>query len=194
LQQNPSPIEEARSGVMSGSDTDDSTGYDPKARNIAESYLAAFPGVDRQALETHLGIAATGSIMSSALVSHLAGAGFDVTRPRFTVLRMLYLARDHRLPQSEIAHQMAVSGANVTQLIDALEREGWVHRVVNPADKRVTFAQLTPDGEERCSRLVPAMIEFMEASCGPLTQEERVQLSALLAKVRRYLESHRPDD
>jgi MarR family 2-MHQ and catechol resistance regulon transcriptional repressor len=174
---------------MTVDESSDAPGYDPKARRIAESYRAAFPNVDQQALETHLGIAATGGLMSNALVDHLAEAGFDITRPRFTVLRMLYLAPDRRLPQSEIAHQMSVSGANVTQLIDALEREGWVQRVVNPADKRVTFAQLTPEGEERCSRLVPAMIDFMEASCGPLTQEERVQLSALLAKVRRFLEA-----
>jgi DNA-binding MarR family transcriptional regulator len=167
--------------------------YDEKARQIALSYQAAFSDVDVQALETHLAIAATGGIMSSGLVMHLAEAGFDITRPRFTVLRMLYLAPERRLPQSEIAHQMSVSGANVTQLIDALEREGWVQRVVNPADKRVTFAQLTAEGEERCARLLPAMIEYMEDSCGPLTEEERVQLSALLGKVRRYLD-HRYHD
>jgi len=168
--------------------------YDEKNRRIVLSYGAAFPDVDIPALEAHLGIAATGSIMTNGMVIHLAEAGFDITRPRFTVLRMLYLAPEHRLPQSEIAHQMGVSGANVTQLIDALEREGWVQRAVNPADKRVTFAQLTPDGEERCSRLLPAMIAYMQDSVGPLTEAEQVQLSSLLAKVRRYLDARYRDE
>ena len=163
--------------------------HDDKSRQIAVSYSTAFPKVDVDAIETHLALAATGGILSTGLVRHLAAAGFDITRPRFTLLRMLYLAPGRRLPQSEIAHEMAVSGANVTQLIDVLEREGWVERVVNPADKRITFAQLTKDGGERCSRLLPAMIEYMEDSCSPLSNEEKAQLRSLLARVRAYLEA-----
>src|SRR5688572_6271322 len=114
---------------------------DEKVRGIVESYSAAYPQVDAQALVSHILVAYMGNTITNGLVRHLAGAGFEITRPRFTLLRMLYLSPEHRLPQSEIAQSMRVSGANVTQLIDALEREGWVERMINPADKRVTFAQ-----------------------------------------------------
>jgi MarR family 2-MHQ and catechol resistance regulon transcriptional repressor len=165
------------------------TAQDEKIRGIVEGYSKAYPHVDEQALVSHILTAYVGNMLTSGLVRQLAGAGFEITRPRFTLLRMLYLSPEHRLPQSEIAQSMRVSGANVTQLIDALEREGWVERLINPADKRVTFAQLTPDGEERCSRLLPAMIEFMEGSMSGLTIEELSLLEGLLAKLRYSVES-----
>ena len=112
---------------------------DEKIRGIVEGYAKAYPHVDEQALVSHILTAFVGNMMTSGLVRHLAGAGFEITRPRFTLLRMLYLSSDHRLPQSEIAQSMRVSGANVTQLIDALEREGWVERMINP----VSYTHLT---------------------------------------------------
>ena len=175
---------------MHGTLSDDQIpAQDKMVRGIAQGYSNAYPLVDEQAIVGHILTAYVGNMMTSGLVRHLAGAGFEITRPRFTLLRMLYLSPEHRLPQSEIAQSMRVSGANVTQLIDALEREGWVERMINPADKRVTFAQLTPDGEERCARLLPAMIEFMEDSMSGLTSEEVAQLEGLLAKLRTSLES-----
>jgi len=158
------------------------------SRTVA-SYAHAFPDVDPRALASHLELVITGNAVANGLARHIAGAGFDVTRPRFTLLRLLYLSPEQRLLQNEIAREMAVTSANVTQIIDSLEEEGWVERVVSPTDRRFTYAQLTPAGVEACDRLVPAIVEFMASTCGALTPDEQAQLIELLRRVRSHLKS-----
>ena len=77
--------------------------------------------------------------------------------------------------------------ANITQVIDVLEREGLVERVANRNDRRVTYARLTPRGEDICARMVPAMVALMEQTCASLSEEEKLELARLLAKFRRDL-------
>jgi len=124
--------------------------------------------------------------MRNAVTSFLA-AHYDINTARYSLLRALYFAEGRRLSQSDIAREMAVTSPNVTQLIDALEGDGYVERVVSETDRRVTFARLTKSGEERCSTLVPAMAGFMEATTEALTTEELQQLAMLLQKLRENL-------
>jgi DNA-binding MarR family transcriptional regulator len=158
------------------------------------SYAHAFPDADPTALASHLELVITGNAVANGLARHIAGAGFDVTRPRFTLLRLLYLSPERRLLQNEIAREMAVTSANVTQIIDSLEEEGWVERIVSPTDRRFTYAQLTPAGAEACGRLVPAIVEFMASTCATLSPDEQAQLIELLHRVRAHLESRYGDE
>lgn len=158
-----------------------------RVQRTAEMYATAYPDSNMQALLTHLHVVSAGAAVSAGLLAHLNASGFEVTRPRFTLLRLLYLTNETRLAQTEIAREMGVSSANVTQLIDSLEREGWVERTVNPSDRRVTYARLTPEGEAQCAVLVPSMRDFMEESCSVLSDIEQKQLQTLLTKVRRHM-------
>jgi DNA-binding MarR family transcriptional regulator len=58
---------------------------------------------------------------------------------------------------------------------------------VSETDRRVTYAHLTSQGQERCAELVPAMAAFMEETTDALTTEELQQLTALLQKLRENL-------
>ena len=151
------------------------------------SYARSFPDADVEAIETHLNLASTGSALTRGIEERIREEGFELTRPRYTIVRMLYLSPEQALPQSEIAQALRVSGANVTQLIDGLASDGWVERVVSSSDRRVTFASLTEEGKKRCAVLVPAVVDFMVDSVSPLTEEERSQLRALVQKVRNHI-------
>lgn len=48
----------------------------------------------------------------------------------------------------ELANQIALSTGGVTRLIDRLEDDGYVARVVCPSDRRATFLELTDAGIE----------------------------------------------
>jgi DNA-binding MarR family transcriptional regulator len=152
-----------------------------------ESYTQAFPEADADALATHLALAAASSFLASGIEARIQALGFDLSRPRYTIVRMLHLSPEHGMAQSDIAQALGVSGSNVTQLIDALVADGWVERVPSPSDKRVTYALLTPRGQERASVLVPAIVEHMVDSCSALTGEEQAELRRLIAKVRSSL-------
>jgi DNA-binding MarR family transcriptional regulator len=113
---------------------------------------------------------------------------FGLTRPRWTILRVLASQPEQRLPMNEISKHMKVSTANVTKLVDGLEKGGLLRRVPSPTDRRVLFAQLTPEGEALQLELRPVIAEFLAHVWEALTAEERVLLAGLLAKAHAELE------
>lgn len=149
-----------------------------------ESYTRAFPEEDADALATHLALASTSGLLTRGIEAQIQALGFELTRPRYSIVRMLFLSPEQALPQSEIAQALRVSGSNITQLIDGLVSGGWVERSVSAADKRVTLAVLTAAGKEHAARLVPAVVRYMVESCSALTPEEQGELRRLIEKVR----------
>jgi DNA-binding MarR family transcriptional regulator len=156
----------------------------------AASYSRAFPGADLESLQTHLGLASVSTALAKELEARVTRLGFDLTRPRYTIVRMLYLASDEALSQSALAQMLDVSGPYMTQLIDTLADDGWVERIVKKPDRRVTYVQLTPEGRERCAKLVPAIVDYMIESISCLTPDERGQLTYLAGKVMANLSAH----
>lgn len=160
--------------------------FDDGLEDIAGHYSAAFPSADIDRFRAHLAVVRTGSRLSQS-VSQFLAANFGINTARYSLLRALYFTQEKRLPQSEVAKAMNVTSPNVTQLIDALEREGLVERVVSETDRRVTLAQLTPEGIAKCSELVPGIARFMQETSAALTRDEMVQLVDLLTKFRNHL-------
>jgi DNA-binding MarR family transcriptional regulator len=161
----------------------------PTSSRVLQSYLDAFPDADISMLAAHLAVTHTGAMVTRGIEARIQDLGFDLSRPRYTIIRSLYLSPEGVLAQSDLAHILRVSGPNITQLIDGLAAEGWVERVVSPLDRRVVHARLTSEGRQRAARLVPAILEFMEDSCRTLSQDERHELQRLLEKVRLSVET-----
>jgi len=160
-----------------------------KVHQIALAYAAAFPHAGVKALEAHIAMVGLGGEIAAGMDEAIARAGFELTRSRVMLLRLLYFAEGRQLYLNEVAREMAVSAAAVSQLVDSLARDGWVERVVSPLDRRFTFAKLTASGEERCSRLVPLVADYMAHSvAAALTDEELDQLLALLAKLMNHMD------
>ena len=156
---------------------------DDGLERVAGRYRDAFPGSDVNAFRAHLAIVRSGNRLSQAVGQYL-NSHFGLNSARYSLLRALYFTDGHRLPQSEVARAMNVTSPNVTQLIDALEREGLVERAISESDRRVTYAQLTKDGEARCAELIPAMARFMQETMTPLSSGEMDQLTELLRRFR----------
>jgi DNA-binding MarR family transcriptional regulator len=160
----------------------------PPSQRTLNTYIQAFPDADHEALAAHLAVTSIAGMLTRGIEAAILDLGFELSRPRYTIVRTLYLSPDNAMAQSELAQILRVSGPNITQLIDGLVSEGWVERVVNPADRRVVHARLTAEGRKRATRLVPAIMEYMQASCGDLSLEEQVELRRLLEKVRHTVE------
>lgn len=179
-----------RNTIAENTDTTDLAG-DPQELAVTR-YSAAFPDVDPAALAAHLQVIRAGVEMSQAVTRSLGTLENPVTGPRYSLLRALYFSDDQRLPQNEIARQLGSTPANVTQLIDGLERDGYVERLTNAADRRVTYARLTAQGCATCDVLVPHMVQMMEATVSGLDRQEMTDLARLLAKLRRHLATYQP--
>ena len=111
-----------------------------------------------------------------------------LTLAKFNVLVVLRSAPDRRLPMSEISERISVTCANVTKLVDGLERGGWARRAMLPGDRRVTLAELTPGGAERIERIMGTHFQNAARLWGAMSADDNLQLIHLLMKARRSIE------
>jgi DNA-binding MarR family transcriptional regulator len=151
-------------------------------RRSAQRYKRELPWADEEAIMITLGIIRARRVMVAATPRHLEtlNLGVSLSGARVTLLLTLYFAHDRRLAQNRISREMEVSRTNITNLIDGLVKDELVTRVTSPVDRRVSYAQLTPYGEEICARLLPAMTHMMMDICSTFSEEEKTTLHMLL--------------
>jgi DNA-binding MarR family transcriptional regulator len=160
----------------------------------ASRYAQHFPWLTIAPLEAYISLLQTLRVHNVAIERYLSSLNLPkpISDARHTVLRTVYFADGNRLSQNEVSRELGVSRTNVTNLIDALERDGLVTRAVNPADRRANYVQLTAAGLEFCSTFIPAVAQFMASMFEDLDENELDELNALLTRVRggmyrRYL-------
>jgi DNA-binding MarR family transcriptional regulator len=72
-----------------------------------------------------------------------------ITVTEFDVLITLYNSEDRRLGMTALADRVMLSPAGTTHLVTRLERDGFVRREVDTADRRKWFAVLTDAGDAK---------------------------------------------
>jgi len=115
----------------------------------------------------------------------------SLTAAQLNALLVLRSAGGEGLPLSEIGRRLVVTKANVTGLVDRLERDGLVERAAQPGDRRVTIARLTPSGSRLLDDILPSHQALLGELTGGLTGVEKEQLIVLLTKLRRGLRQRR---
>src|SRR5881397_3914249 len=73
---------------------------------------------------------------------------FDLTFPRYEALMLLYYSRQGALPLGKMGVRLQVHRTSVTNIIDGLERSGFVVRERHERDRRTILAALTARGRE----------------------------------------------
>jgi DNA-binding MarR family transcriptional regulator len=101
------------------------------------------------------------------------------------LLRILYFAPEKRLTQVEVANEMKVTSANITFLVDGLEKDQLVRRVPSQTDRRTVHVELTEAGGLLAERLVPSMARLMGQLLDGFDDADKRQLSGLLDRLRR---------
>src|SRR5579884_1996726 len=105
---------------------------DRLAAGIAAVDSAKYSGADALAQELSLTLIRTFGTLNSLIEDALADDG--LSRQRLHVLAFLNRA-ETEVRMTDVSGWLGVSKANVTNLIDALEREGLVERKASPADR-----------------------------------------------------------
>lgn len=110
----------------------------------------------------------------------------NLTGAQLNTLLVLRDAGPEGIALGEIGRQLVVTKANVTGLIDRLEREELVQRDGH-ADRRITLAKLTPKGRDLLDAVLPRHRRLLEDLLDGLDLSEKQQLIALLTRIRRGL-------
>lgn len=106
-----------------------------------------------------------------------------LTQAQYNILRILR-GEGRELPSLEIAERMISVVPAITNLLDKLEKRGWVRRERCEDDRRVWHVHLTEDGSELLDELDEPNLALHQKLVGHLTARERTQLLALLEKAR----------
>jgi len=157
-------------------------------------YAGELPGTNADAVEAMLSLLRADRVHRTAVTRELQALGLEVamTGARFTLLMTLYFSRDELLAQNEISRKLNVSRTNVTNLIDGLQRDGLVERLPNPADRRVSYAQLTSAGHHVCGVLMPMVTRLMENATRDFNTDEMRQFIDFLYRLQRNISSAYP--
>jgi len=107
--------------------------------------------------------------------------GQNLTAPQFGVMEVLN--RLGSVPLKKISEELMVTGANITCVVDNLEKEEFVKRVPSKEDRRVILAELTPKGKEKLDQIMPEYVQNMATVISVLNEHEQKDLVKLLEKI-----------
>lgn len=106
---------------------------------------------------------------------------FNLTPHQFAVMEVLF--HQGPLKVGEICSKILVSGGNMTVILDNLEKNGYVERVVSPDDRRATNIQLTQSGSKIMDNVFTKHAEHITNLMDVLTKEEQNQIGEVLKKL-----------
>lgn len=96
------------------------------------------------------------------------------------------------LTQAKLSNMMLVNRANITSLIDRMEKAKLVTRTSTPSDRRYNIIVLTPYGKKLLSRIEPLYAEEVQRIMDVLLKAEQKLLIGLLEKIRENISEHVP--
>lgn len=91
------------------------------------------------------------------------------------------------LTPTEIAQVTLQDLPSISRMISRMEKNGWVHRSPDPADRRSFRVELTKEGQRLQRVLPPILREHFDALLAGLPEAHHEQLLALLKELREVL-------
>jgi len=148
---------------------------------VPPDFAEEYPDGDASATEVYATLIRAGQALYDELDRGMQ-ASFGVPEAVLQALAIID-GSEKPLTPSDIAARMFRSSATMTNLLDALEREGWARRIPNPDDRRSVLLEITDEGKALADRFLPGVRKVEAAVIGGLTAAERSTLMDMLAKV-----------
>lgn len=146
---------------------------------VLQKFVDRYPQADADAVIQFLNILRIGSDLSDALDGFLAKYG--LLQGRWWVLILLMREDNLTSTPSALAEKSGVSRATMTGLVDGLERDGLVARLIDSADRRKYSIQLTAAGQAKLDEVMPSYYQRVSTLMGSIPASLReVLLSQLM--------------
>jgi DNA-binding MarR family transcriptional regulator len=108
---------------------------------------------------------------------------FELTFPRYEALMLLFYSRTGSLPLGKMGERLQVHRTSVTNLIDGLERLGYVERTPHESDRRTILATITKRGRAT-AKSATEVLNSARFGTSPLRRAELESLFEILRRVR----------
>jgi DNA-binding MarR family transcriptional regulator len=108
---------------------------------------------------------------------------YGLTFPRYEALMLLSFSRRGSLPLGKMGERLQLHRTSMTNLIDGLERAGYVRRSAHPTDRRTTLAEITDRGREVAAQATETL-NAMRFGVDPLDDSALESIVDTLERVR----------
>jgi len=118
---------------------------------------------------------------------------FGLTDVQFNLMMLLKYQStpDKGLNQALLSNMMLVNRANITSLVDRMEKAGLVARTDAPSDRRSNIVKLTARGRKLLDHIEPLYTKEVDRVMAALDRAEQKTLIAMLEKVRANIPGQR---
>jgi DNA-binding MarR family transcriptional regulator len=157
---------------------------------IMEALRARFSGRELQAVEAVFALRIASQQAENAITEWLANTAGSPAR--YQILMLLWAATGRGVPHKDIVAAMGVTRATVSELMAALEREGFVRSSGDPDDRRQLLATLTSRGEAVMSKALEVNKARLRRVFASLSSAELTEFTALLQRVREGFAASAP--
>ena len=133
----------------------------------------------KESLNTFIGLNRTVDHLEQIVRNDIQRYGLNITE--FAVLELLYNKGDQ--PIQRIGDRVLIASSSITYVVDKLEAKGYVVRIRNIQDKRVTNASITEEGHALMNDIFPEHAATLESTFSVLSNEELATLKKELKKL-----------
>ncbi len=110
---------------------------------------------------------------------------FNISSSKFNLLVILYTGPKEGMMLSEIGDEMLVTRANVTGLIDRLEKQGYVERKKDSEDRRKVIAVIADKGRDFIENIIEEYKKWSKDIMTILDDNEKNSLISSLKKIQK---------
>jgi DNA-binding MarR family transcriptional regulator len=96
---------------------------------------------------------------------------------------LIALYEENGLLPSQLADKVSLDRPTTTGLLERLERDGWIERSFDPANRRTVRVHLTPKAQEQRSAILATYEKINGRFLEKYSNEEWTQLQSLLARL-----------
>ncbi len=148
---------------------------------VGDGFAAEFPGGDASSTEAYATLVRTGEALM-AEIDRAIRVTFGLPHAALTALAVIEGAGEPLTP-SQVSERVLAPSATMTATLDLIERQGWIRRTANPADRRSVLLEITQEGRDVTDRLLPGIRTVEQSILSALDPGEREVLLGLLGRV-----------
>ena len=98
-----------------------------------------------------------------------------------------YQTVNGRLSQTVLGKMLLVNRANITGLIDRMEKARLVRRISDPVDRRVKYIEMTEDGIQVLEKAIKVYYGRIQEITSSLSNSDYTSLCSLLETIRERM-------
>lgn len=108
-----------------------------------------------------------------------------ITVPQF--ISMAFLEKQGQAKMKDLAGYMKVTTPAMTGMVERLVKVGYIHRVFDPADRRIIKVELTGKGKTLVKKVVAQRRNMILDIFGKISETDREEYLRILGNIRNIL-------